>query len=365
MILSTDDLTFYRSRQAILLDGAFDPLHAGHIRYITSAVKAFPSSLFIVAVASDDDIRAKGREPLLDQRTRAEVLESLKCVDLVLLKDRPVEHLIGRLKPAAYVKGKDWDGRLPDEQLAACSLHGVQIIYLDTVCASSSRALRRWALCDAERGLDRLEAFIAEQGVAYVSPLAFDRNYFVGEWRGDAPFTYEARKRAEGRHPKIVKEAFEGLNILDVGCGPGHFVRMLRELGVDAGGIDPSKDAVALSNGIADRVVHAGVGDMPTKIAQVVICREVLEHVPVMEIGPMVSELFRVARKFVYITTRFSDAGVFDAATEFEVDPTHITCLSQPFLRSLCVLNGGKRRRDLEQKLDHQNKGRVLVYEVA
>ena len=186
----------------------------------------------------------------------------------------------------------------------------------------------------------------------------------MGEWRGDAPFTYEARKKAEGRHPKIVKDVFEGLNILDVGCGPGHFVRMLRELGVDAGGIDPSKDAVALSNGIADRVVHAGVADMPPKIAQVVICREVLEHVPVMEIGPMVSELFRVARKFVYITTRFSDAGVFDAATEFAVDPTHITCLSQPFLRSLCVLNGGKRRRDLETTLDHMQKGRCLVYEL-
>jgi hypothetical protein len=30
----------------------------------------------------------------------------------------------------------------------------------------------------------------------------------------------------------------------------------------------------------------------------------------------------------------------------------------------LCVLNGGKRRRDLEMALDHQTKRRVLVYEV-
>jgi hypothetical protein len=56
---------------------------------------------------------------------------------------------------------------------------------------------------------------------------------------------------------------------------------------------------------------------------------------------------------------------VFDAATDFETDPTHISLLTQPFLRSLCVLNGGKRRRDLETRLDHQNKGRCLVYEVA
>jgi hypothetical protein len=39
--------------------------------------------------------------------------------------------------------------------------------------------------------------------------------------------------------------------------------------------------------------------------------------------------------------------------------------LSQPFLRSLCVLNGGRRNRALESRLDHQGKGRVLVYAVS
>jgi cytidyltransferase-like protein len=364
VILSPDELVWLRDKNCVLLDGAFDPLHAGHVRYFTDAIKAFPSSLLVVGVASDDDIRAKGREPLFDQQTRCTVAQAVMGRGYAIAKDGPTEHLISRLKPAAYVKGADWKDKLPDEQLAACSLNGVQIVFLNTVTDSSSGALRRWALRDAERGLDRLETFIANQAVSYLSPPTFDRNYFLGDWRGDAPFTFEARKKAEGRHPKIVKEVFDGLNVLDVGCGPGHFVRMLRELGVDAGGIDPSKDAVALSNGIADRVVHAGVADMPAKIAQVVICREVLEHVPVTGIGPMVSELFRVARKFVYITTRFSEGSVFDAATDFDTDPTHVTCLTQPFLRSLCVLNGGRRRRDLETTLDHQNKGRVLVYEV-
>jgi len=55
---------------------------------------------------------------------------------------------------------------------------------------------------------------------------------------------------------------------------------------------------------------------------------------------------------------------VFDCQTKDDLDPTHISMLSQPFLRSICVLNGGRRREDLEAKLDHQHKGRVLVYEV-
>lgn len=362
MILSSDDLRWYREKSCILLDGAFDPLHAGHVKYLTEAVKAFPDRLFICAVASDDDIRAKGREPLLDQQTRAQIVASLKPIDLVLLKREPVEYIIHELKPAAYVKGKDWEGKLPAEQLTACALHDVQIVYLDTVVDSSSDRLRQWALKEADASLDRLETFMAAQSAPLVE--TFNRQYFEGPWRGDAPFTYEARKKIEGRHPKIVRECFDGLTVLDVGCGPGYFVRMLRETGVDAGGIDPSPDAVALSNGIADRVACADVSMMPPKIAHVTICREVLEHVPVRDIAPMVAELFRVARKFVYITTRFSQGAVFDAATDFETDYTHITCLTQPFLRSLCVMNGGVRRRDLETKLDHQQKGRVLCYEV-
>lgn len=361
MILTTADLDKLTGSSVILLDGAFDPLHAGHIRYLDTASKAFPSSYTrVVSIASDADIRAKGREPLFDQMTRATVVESLKGVDAVILKDRPTEDLITRLKPAAYVKGKDWDGRLPAEQLTACALSGVQIIYLDTVCASSSDALRRWALRDAECGLDRLEAFIAGQSSQLEK---FDTTYFQGDWRADGnTYTYEKRKEIEGRHPQVIAECFSKLSILDVGCGPGYLVRMLKELGMDAGGCDPSEDAVALAG---DReVVHITLANVPPRIADVAICREVLEHVPVAEIPEMVCDLFRVARKFVYITTRFSGGSLFDARTEFEVDPTHISLLTQPFLRALCVLNGGTRRRDLEATLDHQRKGRVLVYEV-
>ena len=360
MILTPENLIWLREKKCVLLDGSFDPLHAGHVGYFTEAIKAFPSYLKICAVASDDDIRAKGREPLFDQETRVAVVQAALGGGYAIAKNIPTEHLIGKLKPEAYVKGADWLDRLPAEQLVACSLNNVQIVYLNTVTDSSSKALRQWALRDAERGLDRLEAFMAAQGGP---PAAFDADYFHGEWRADGNvYTYEKRKEIEGEHPRLIAECFKRLSILDVGCGPGYLVRMLKELGMDAGGCDPSPDAVALA---ADQtVVHIAAKHVPHGMADVVICREVLEHVPVIEIPELVCDLFRIARKFVYITTRFTERGVFDAETDFDTDPTHITCLSQPFLRSLCVLNGGKRRKDLEVKLDHQNKGRVLVYEV-
>jgi cytidyltransferase-like protein len=360
VILSPDDLTFYRSKRPILLDGAFDPLHNGHIRYIKSAVKAFPDSLFICAIASDDDIRAKGREPLLDQPTRAKVVSSLKCIDLVVLKDCPTEHILAKLQPAVYVKGNDWKETLPAAQLAACAEHGIQIEFLDTVSDSATDRLRAWALKDAEAGLDRLETFIAGQAPQLEK---FDTEYFQGHWRADGNvYTLDERRKIEWKHPEIIKQAWPGCSILDVGCGPGYLVTMLKELGVDAGGCDPSPDAVKLAG---DRtVVNIAARHVPSRMSDVVICREVLEHVPVAEIPEMVCDLFRIARKAVYITTRFSTGSVFDARTEFDVDPTHISLLTQPFLRALCVLNGGKRRRDWEDQLDWQMKGRVLCYEI-
>ena len=97
------------------------------------------------------------------------------------------------------------------------------------------------------------------------------------------------------------------------------------------------------------------------------ICREVLEHLTVQQATALVADLFRLARKAVYITTRFAQtpSGLFSVEEERDVDPTHITLLTQPFLRALCVLCGGKRRREWEAALDWQVKGRCLVYEVG
>lgn len=357
-----DDLP--RLSDLALVDGAFDPLHAGHISYLQAAHQ-FSGVPLLVSLASDDDIRAKGREPLLPVEQRATVLEALEHVVGVHIKDRPTEAVLEQLRPTAYIKGADWSGRLPSEQIDVCARFGIPIHYTETPMDSSSRLLADWSVRDADRQLDALEAYMAAQAVT--PPERYDREYFEGQWRTTAPaYTLNARREAEGRHPKIIKELFGGMSILDVGCGPGFLVQMLREVGMDAGGIDPSYEAVQLSPLPSNRIAHASVESLPPKIAQVVICREVLEHLTVAEVAVMVAELFRVARKAVYITTRFAKTprGLFSVEDEREVDPTHQTLLTQPFLRSLCVLNGGKRRRDWESALDHQNKGRVLCYEV-
>lgn len=314
----------------------------------------------VVSVASDDEIRAKGRVPFLPQAQRAELLDALTVVDAVYLKDRPTEQILEQMRPAVYVKGREWAGKLPHAQIDVLARYGLPVWYPVLHTDSSTARLRAWALADADHSLDRLSKVVADQ--AMTPPERFDTEYFAGDWRADGnTYTLDARRAIEGKQPEIIKGLWGHLSILDVGCGPGHLVHLLRELNVDAGGCDPSPDAVRMAN--SHRVIQAFPFEVPDQIADVVICREVLEHLTVAHVARTVYDLFRMARKFVYITTRFSTQSVFDCATDFETDPTHITLLSQPYVRSLCVLNGGTRRRDLEQSLDWQNKGRVLVYE--
>lgn len=353
MILSLDDLAFYRSKPVVYLDGAFDPLHAGHVGYLTSAVKAFPDHLCIVGIASDDDIRAKGREPLLDQRSRAKVVESLKCVDLVVLKNDPTEHILGKLRPGVYVKGKDWEGRLPAEQLAVCSLQGIQIVYLDTVTDSATDRLRAWARAEDAEYLYRLECLVQSQKPASTP------------WQPVTDYSFEARKAIEGVHPRRIKEVFHPLSVLDVGCGPyGHLIRLLREIGVSAEGFDVQERHVQDL-----RIWQGDIAGEPNEIGRfdLVVCREVLEHMTIRQVRQAVTNLCKLSSKFVYVTTRFAKnpGALLSVDTSDDLDPTHITMLNQDFLRALFVLEGAKRRADLEQRMDWQNKGRVLVYEVT
>ena len=118
---------------------------------------------------------------------------------------------------------------------------------------------------------------------------------------------------------------------------------------------------------IRDRIT---IGPVTEPIAaeqgyDLVVCREVFEHLTVLQVRRAVGELCRASSRFVYVTTRFhpAPATLLDFTTQFDVDPSHITLLTKEFLRCLLVLEGFRQRPDLEQRMDWGDKGRVLVHE--
>lgn len=121
-----------------MVDGAFDPLHAGHIDYFKQARQYGP---LLCNLAPDTYIRTK-HPVLLPAEQRIAVIDALRDISWTHLGDHGTEAVIEQIRPLAYVKGKDWEGRLPERQVALCQRLGIPIVFVETISESSSRLLR-------------------------------------------------------------------------------------------------------------------------------------------------------------------------------------------------------------------------------
>lgn len=200
-------------------------------------------------------------------------------------------------------------------------------------------------------------------------PDHYDDDYFGSDWRGQGnKYDLETRRRVEARNPQLIKDVFEPRRVLDVGCGPGFLMQLLHDLGVDVRGVDFSPSSIRLAPPAMKDRIETGRADRlsaPDGSFDLVICREVLEHLTILQIRRTIAEICRVSSRYVYVTTRFhpDPETLLDVATDFDTDPTHMTLLSKDFLRTLFVLEEFRRRPDLEERMDWGRKGRVLVYE--
>ena len=94
----------------VFTNGCFDILHIGHTRYLAAA-RAL-GDMLVVGVNSDASVRALEKapdRPLVAQDERAEILASLRAVDMVCIFEEPTPlELISALQPDVLVKGGDW-----------------------------------------------------------------------------------------------------------------------------------------------------------------------------------------------------------------------------------------------------------------
>jgi len=148
VILDFEALKDYRG-QVAMVDGAFDPLHHGHIAYFKAA-RALGVPV-LCNVASDRYVRSKHR-PFLTETQRATVIDAIRYIDYVHIYEIDTETVLRQLRPRYYVKGSDWRARgLPPDQAVICREHGIEIVYLDTVLDSSTRLLQQFAEQDTHR----------------------------------------------------------------------------------------------------------------------------------------------------------------------------------------------------------------------
>ena len=182
--------------------GAFDLLHAGHVRYLEEAKKK--CDILIVAVNTDESVRAyKGeKRPINPEQERMRLVAGLEAVDYVTpLYERRPRDLIALLRPDFYFKGGDYSA---DELKSKDILGewGGEAVILPLVAGHSTSDI-----------IDRIMEKQLIQSLPYQpkpGPAVFlDRDGTMNE---DVPFLHEPEKF------KLLPKVVEGLKkIQDLG----------------------------------------------------------------------------------------------------------------------------------------------------
>jgi 2-polyprenyl-3-methyl-5-hydroxy-6-metoxy-1,4-benzoquinol methylase len=145
-------------------------------------------------------------------------------------------------------------------------------------------------LCDSER-VDLLYRFESQRslccdscGCHYNEPgrdtdALYDRSYYD---RNYVPQSKERLARFREVAARIVRYVPSG-SVLDYGCGPGFFLRAMRERGFRANvGADVSRDALALARahvGEGDQLVHLRSECLPDRRFDVIALMDSISHI--------------------------------------------------------------------------------------
>jgi cytidyltransferase-like protein len=137
VILRSDELSRLHG-QVTMVSGGFDPLHDGHVAYFAEAARL--GAPLLCNVTGDAYVSRK-HPPLLDQDRRARVIDAFGDVAYTHVSGLSTHEVIALARPRSFAKGRDWEGRLPIEEVDACAEASTAIVYLDTVIASSTGLL--------------------------------------------------------------------------------------------------------------------------------------------------------------------------------------------------------------------------------
>jgi D-beta-D-heptose 7-phosphate kinase/D-beta-D-heptose 1-phosphate adenosyltransferase len=96
-----------KSRTLVIVSGYFNPLHSGHIEYLTKS-KELGDFLFVI-VNNDKQREMKGSKPFMLEEERKTIIQSLKCVDAAMVSIDTEKTVNESIKFIMNWKGNEFD----------------------------------------------------------------------------------------------------------------------------------------------------------------------------------------------------------------------------------------------------------------
>ncbi len=132
---------------SVTVNGCFDILHIGHLRFLSEA-RAMGDSLTVLINSDVSVARYKGiTRPIFPETFRAQALKALRCVDevVVFLGDNPLAD-IERLRPQLHVKGGSYEPERVREERELVESWGGRLVCTSLVEGFSTSSFIRKAL---------------------------------------------------------------------------------------------------------------------------------------------------------------------------------------------------------------------------
>ena len=167
-------------------------------------------------------------------------------------------------------------------------------------------------------------------GGAEVPVAHFDYARFAERFRGSEEYV----KRGQ----QVYLPYFTGRkNVLDIGCGRGEFLEMMRGAGVTARGIDLSAESVSVcrEKGLAAEAadLFEYLARLPEASLDGIFCSQVVEHLPPERLPDMIKlSASRLAPGGAIALETPNPECLAIFATHFYLDPTHTRPIPHPLL---------------------------------
>jgi glycerol-3-phosphate cytidylyltransferase len=99
------------TKKTIITYGTFDMFHIGHLNLFKRLKKM--GDKLIVAVSTDDFNLLKGKKTVIPYQQRAEIVEAIKYVDIVIPENNWEQKIIDvkTYNVDLFVMGDDWQGK--------------------------------------------------------------------------------------------------------------------------------------------------------------------------------------------------------------------------------------------------------------
>jgi O-antigen chain-terminating methyltransferase len=160
--------------------------------------------------------------------------------------------------------------------------------------------------------------------------LSFDNGRFAERFRGTEDYVK--------KNIQVYLDRFQGRGlVLDIGCGRGEFLEMMRDAGVEARGIDLSEEAVARCGQKGLQVDRADLfqylNDLPDGSLGGIFCAQVIEHLAPASLPEMIRLASgKLSRDGLLALETPNPECLAIFASHFYLDPTHTRPVPHPLV---------------------------------